>query len=124
MLRVCVINTADVNIDLSPPQASDRAFLEELLVYLRQQRRQLDESRRLLEKLERQQQQQQAGVPHTSHIRVETAESGTIPVVTTTTYSTRSSPARSSSGTATGQVGIVSAIRMTALQYVCNWLKK
>ena len=43
-------------------------------MYLRQQRRQLDESRRLLERLER---AQQAGVPLTSHI--DTAESGTLP---------------------------------------------
>lgn len=34
-------------------QGQDRTFLEELLLYLRQQRRQLDESRRLLENLER-----------------------------------------------------------------------
>ena len=53
-------------------QGADRAFLEELLVYLRQQRRQLDESRRLLERLER----QQGGIRTSSHIG---AESGTMP---------------------------------------------
>ena len=53
-------------------QGADRAFLEELLMYLRQQRRQLDESKRLLERLER----QQRGVPTPSHVG---AESGTVP---------------------------------------------
>ena len=53
-------------------QGADRAFLEELLMYLRQQRRQLDESKRLLERLER----QQRGIPTPSHVG---AESGTVP---------------------------------------------
>lgn len=57
-------------------QGADRAFLEELLVYLRQQRRQLDESRRLLEQLE---QQQGESVPLSSHIGV---DSGTMPSAT------------------------------------------
>ena len=41
-------------------------------MYLRQQRRQLDESKRLLERLER----QQRGIPTPSHVG---AESGTMP---------------------------------------------
>ena len=57
-------------------QGADRAFLEELLVYLRQQRRQLDESRRLLEQLER---QQGESVLPASHIGM---ESGTMPSAT------------------------------------------
>ena len=55
-------------------------FLEELLLYLRQQRRQLDESWRLLENMERQNQQ---GVGGASRVNVETAQSGTIPTSAT-----------------------------------------
>ena len=63
-----------INPCTTPPslQGADRTFLEELLMYLRQQRRQLDESRRLLERLER----QQRGIPTPSHVG---AESGTVP---------------------------------------------
>lgn len=64
------------------PQGADRSFLEELLLYLRQQHRQLDESKRLLENMEQQQQQQQ-DVHSTSRVNVETAQSGTIPSVAT-----------------------------------------
>ena len=53
-------------------------------MYLRQQRRQLDESRRLLERLEQQQQQQGNGsIPSSFHIH--TADSGTLPSMTTPT---------------------------------------
>ncbi len=58
---------------LPPLQAADRSFLEDLLHYLRQQRKQLDDSRRLLERLE------QSSIPSTTHIHVDTAESGTLP---------------------------------------------
>ena len=50
-------------------------------MYLRQQRRQLDESRRLLERLE--QQQGEGSIPSSSHIH--TADSGTLPSMTTPT---------------------------------------
>ncbi len=58
-----------------PPslQAADRSFLEDLLHYLRQQRKQLDDSRRLLERIE------ESSIPSTTHIHVDTAESGTLP---------------------------------------------
>ena len=50
-------------------------------MYLRQQRRQLDESRRLLERLE--QQQGEGSIPSSSHIHA--ADSGTLPSMTTPT---------------------------------------
>ena len=57
-------------------------------MYLRQQRRQLDESRRLLEHLESQQQQSEdtdgGSIPASFHI--DTALSGTIPSETTPTH--------------------------------------
>lgn len=46
------------------------------MLYLRQQRRQLDESWRLLENME---QQHQQDVHRTSRVNVETAQSGTVP---------------------------------------------
>ena len=66
------------------PQAADRSFLEELLMYLRQQRRQLDESRRLLEHLEQQQREEETdggSIPASAHI--DATVSGTIPSVAT-----------------------------------------
>ena len=48
------------------------------MLYLRQQKRQLDESWRLLDNMEQQQQQQQ-DVGGASRVAVETAQSGTIP---------------------------------------------
>lgn len=53
--------------------------------YLRQQRRQLDENRRLLEKLEREQHNgdQQDGIPASTHIPAFYSESGTIPATGT-----------------------------------------
>ena len=47
-------------------------------MYLRQQRRQLDESWRVLEQME-QQQQQQGGGGSLAQLTVDTAQSGTIP---------------------------------------------
>ena len=67
----------------SSTQAGDRAFLEELLVYLRQQRRQLDESRHLLERLE-EQQRRMAAAGSSGRGGVETAQSGTLPSRTAT----------------------------------------
>ena len=55
--------------------------MEELLLYLCQQRRQLDESKRLMENMEQHQQQQD--VHRSSRVNVETAQSGTIPSVVT-----------------------------------------
>ena len=52
------------------------------MVYLRQQRRQLDESWRLLDSMEQQQQQQNVG--GTPRVVVETAQSGTIPTSSAT----------------------------------------
>ena len=70
-------------------------------MYLRQQRRQLDESRRLLERLEQQQQQQGDGsVPSSFHIH--TADSGTLPSMTTPT---RHHSASASGGDMQGHVG-------------------
>ena len=57
-------------------QGADRSFLEELLGYLRQQRRQLDESWTLLQNLEKQKQQELGGA---SRVAMETSQSGTIP---------------------------------------------
>jgi hypothetical protein len=56
-------------------------------MYLRQQRKQLDESRRLLERLE--QQQGEGSIPSSSHIH--TADSGTLPSMTTPTRPSASS---------------------------------
>ena len=47
-------------------------------MYLRQQRRQLDESRRLLERLEQQQQQQQADGSISMSSHIDTADTGTV----------------------------------------------
>ena len=85
-------------------QASDRSFLEELLMYLRQQRRQLDESRRLLERLEQQQQQQGNGsIP--SSFRIHTADSGTLPSMTTPTRRHGASGGGGGGGDMQGHVG-------------------
>lgn len=46
----------------------DKGFLNELLLYLQQQRRQLDDSQRLLNDL----QQQQGDIPSVSHITLST----------------------------------------------------
>ena len=59
-------------------QGVDPSFLEELLRYLRQQRRQLDESQGLLETLE-QQKQHRHDDGTASRVAVETSLSGTIP---------------------------------------------
>lgn len=68
-------------------------------MYLRQQRRQLDESRRLLERLE--QQQGEASIPSSFHIH--TADSGTLPSMTTPTR--RHSASASGGGDMQGHVG-------------------
>lgn len=65
-------------------------------MYLRQQRRQLDESRRLLERLE--QQQGEGSIPSSSHIH--TADSGTLPSMTTPTR-----PGAGGGGDMQGHVG-------------------
>ena len=70
----CTNSGSTLLLQSTPPlQAADRSFLEDLLHYLRQQRKQLDDSRRLLERLE------QSSIPSTTHIHVDTAESGTLP---------------------------------------------
>ena len=55
-------------ISLSYSQGIDKEFLQELLLYLQQQRRQLDDSQRLLDHLE----QAKEGIPSVSHISVTT----------------------------------------------------
>ncbi len=54
-------------------QGIDRGFLQELLVYLQQQRRQLDDSQLLLDRLE---QTQDTTIPTVSHISVTTQYGG------------------------------------------------
>ena len=63
-------------------------------MYLRQQRRQLDESRRLLERLE--QQQGEGSIPSSSHIHA--ADSGTLPSMTTPTRPSASTSASAGGG--------------------------
>ena len=70
---VCVLLCAPLALSR---QAADRPFLEELLRYLRQQRRQLDESWTLIENMEQQKQKEGGGA---SRVAVETSQSGTIP---------------------------------------------
>ena len=71
-------------------------------MYLRQQRRQLDESRRLLERLEQQQQHHQGDVSTSSSCHIDTADSGTVPLMTTPT---RSHNAGASGADLQGHVG-------------------
>ena len=73
-------------------------------MYLRQQRRQLDESRRLLERLEQQQQQQGNGsIPSSFHIHA--ADSGTLPSMTTPTRHHGASGGGAGGGDMQGHVG-------------------
>lgn len=79
-------------------------------MYLRQQRRQLDESRRLLERLEHQQQQQGDGsIPTSFHIH--TAGSGTLPSMTTPTHR-HSTNASASGADMQGHVGPTRVVTM------------
>ena len=80
--HTCKLILEFTKFSLFSMQASDRSFLEELLMYLRQQRRQLDESHTLLERLE-QQQQREGSIPPSFHI--DAADSGTVPLMTTPT---------------------------------------